>query len=108
MRTFARPHALWWVLILGGLGLLVVLIHCDAAYNWWCEHITDGISREVMWGIWISTAFAHVLEARHAHRLAVRHGLHQVATAWTLQTLMLGYPSLRLLTEVCKSRGANQ
>ncbi len=100
-----RPHPAWWILILGGLGLVAVLVHCDAAYEWWCEHVTDVFSRPVLWGIWIGAVFAHVLEARVAHRLAIRHGLHAVAPAWTLQTLLLGYPSLTLLKQVCARQG---
>ncbi len=103
--TFARPHPLWWLLIVGGLGLVALLVHCDAAYQWWCEHVTELFTRPVLWGIWVGAVVAHVLEARHAHKLAVRHGLHEEATAWTLQTLMLGYPSLHLLKQACANQG---
>jgi len=94
-----RPPWGWWVGILGGLGLLFVLSYSGAAYEGWRATIGPMFSRGVLLVIaWVAIAL-HVAEAAWVARAGTRAGL-ATTPAWTLQTLLLGYPSTRRFLRV--------
>ncbi len=47
--------------------------------------------------VFVAAVLAHVCEALYAMHLSRKIGCKSTVTAWGLQTLLLGYPSLRLL-----------
>ncbi len=95
-----RPHLAWWLAIGLGLGLTFLLALSAPAYAA-VAGLVPGfetvLSRPVVQVIAVAAALAHVGEGAFAYRLARREGLASTATGWGLQTLALGYPSLRLL-----------
>jgi Ca2+/H+ antiporter len=54
------------------------------------------LPQPLLLGVLVAALVAHVGEALHAAKLAQALGSTAVA-GWALQTLLLGYPSLRLL-----------
>ncbi len=76
------------------LGLLAV--H-PGAYSAWCERVTAAFTQGVLRVIFALALLTHLAEAVYALRLARRAGLGSSAVGWCVQTVMLGYPSLRLL-----------
>ena len=100
MPLVTRPHIGWWLAIGLGLGLTFLLALSGSAYAA-VAGLVPGFeavfSRPVIQGIAVVAALLHVGEGLYAYRLARRSGLEATATGWGLQTLALGYPSLRLL-----------
>ncbi len=90
-----RPHPGWWVAVLGGLGLTALLAFDPAAYALWARRVTDALSPAVLQAMLVVAVVLHVGEALYAWRLARRSGFP--AGAWFSQTLLVGFPSLRLL-----------
>ncbi len=90
-----RPHIGWWVAILGGLAFNAVVGFDAGAYAWWCAHVTTALSQPLVRNIFIAAVAAHIAEATYAARLAQRAG--DSVPGWFVQTLLLGFPSLRLL-----------
>jgi Transmembrane protein 254 len=95
--SFERPHLGWWIAIGGGIGLLAVVALDRGAYALWSAYVTAAIPRAALQAVLAGTVAIHVAEAAHARRLALRLGLAETAGAWFWQTLLLGFPSLRLL-----------
>ncbi len=95
--TVERPHASWWLSILSGLGLLALVGYDDAAYAWWTAHVGGALSQPFLKRVFIAAVVTHVGEATYAYRLAQRSGCAAAAWGWFRQTLVLGFPSLRLL-----------
>lgn len=91
-----RPHWSWWLAIGGGLCLNALVAFSPAAYETWCRLVTPALSRGVVQAIFVAAAVTHVAEALHASRLARAAGIGD-ASGWFWQTLVLGFPSLRLL-----------
>ena len=91
-----RPHVGWWISIGFGMGLLGVLAWSDAAYAAWTEHVTTVFTRGFLRPLFAGACAIHVFEAQVALRVARRAGI-EPAAGWWFQTLLLGFPSLRLL-----------
>lgn len=96
-----RPHAAWWVSILGGLALLGLLAYHDGAYAWWSSTVTAAIPQGGLHVVFVAAWLAHVGEGLYALGLARRAGLRASAPGWFVQTFVLGYPSLMLLRRRC-------
>jgi hypothetical protein len=92
-----RPHWGWWLAIVGGMSLLAVLAGDDRAYALWSEHVTTLFSRQLLVGILVVAVGLHIGEASYAYKIAGSAGQVASRWGWTLQTLALGFPSLRLL-----------
>ena len=90
-----RPHPGWWVAVLGGLGLTAVLAFDPAAYALWAREVTDALSPTVLRALLAAGVALHLAEALYAWRVARHAGL--AAGGWFRQTLLVGFPSLRLL-----------
>lgn len=92
-----RPHFLWWASIVFGMSLLSVLALWNGAYAWWATRVTTLFPQPLLRVLLVGALAAHVGEGLYAYRLAARLGLVHSQRGWLLQTLILGFPSLRLL-----------
>jgi 3beta-hydroxy-delta5-steroid dehydrogenase/steroid delta-isomerase len=94
--TVERPHLGWWVSILVGMTVLGILAFNGTAYHAWHTHVTTYTPPLALRITFVLAVALHLGDAIYALRLAKRIGLG-TAWGWFLQTLALGYPSLRLL-----------
>ena len=104
-----RPAVGWCLAIGSGLGLLFLLAYSSTAYAAWRTSVGPMLPQPVLRGIALGAIGLHVGEAAYAFSAARRNGLN--ASAWSWQTLLVGYPSLRLLlrridAEAAKSTSA--
>jgi 3beta-hydroxy-delta5-steroid dehydrogenase/steroid delta-isomerase len=98
-----RPAVGWQVAVLGGLGLLFALAFVPEAHAFWRKHVGPMFPRRVLQGIAAVAIGLHVGEAGYAYTLAKREGM-ATAGRWAWQTLLFGYPSLRLLNRRIRER----
>jgi hypothetical protein len=99
-----RPSLFWFLLLDGGIVVLVRLAFDRAAYRRALEVSGNRLPpREVLYSLVAATAVIHVCEALAAGRMARRRGLSP--RGWRLQTLVVGFPSLRALRR-CDRRPA--
>lgn len=93
-----HPHPGWWISVFFGMTLLGVLALHDAGYALWARHVTTLFTPVLLRWLFAVAVALHAGEAAYALLRARRASLSTAATiGWTLQTLALGYPSLRLL-----------
>lgn len=97
------PATGWQVAVLGGLGLLFALAFVPEAYAFWRRNVGPMFPRRVLQGIAAAAVALHVGEATYAYSLAKREGMAS-AGRWAWQTLLFGYPSLRLLRRRVRER----
>jgi hypothetical protein len=91
-----RPSLFWFLLLDGGIVVLVRLAFNRPAYDRALEVSGNRLPpREVLYSLVAATAVIHVGEAVAAGRMARRRGLSP--RGWRLQTLIVGFPSLRAL-----------
>ena len=91
-----RPSLLWFLLLDGGIVLLVQLAFNRPAYDRALEASGNRLPpREVLYSLLAATAEIHVGEALAAGGMARRRG--RSPRGWRLQTLIVGFPSLRAL-----------
>ena len=91
-----RPSLFWFLLLDGGIVVLVRLAFNRPAYDRALEVSGNRLPpREVLYTLVAATAAIHVGEALAAGRMARRRGLSP--RGWRLQTLIVGFPSLRAL-----------
>jgi len=94
---FARPNPLWFLLLDGGIALLVTTYASEPAY----EAVNDVVPlppKGTLKALLAVTAVLHVGEALVARRSAKRHGLP--VGRWTRQTFVVGFPSLLAMRKV--------
>jgi hypothetical protein len=97
-----RPSWAWFALLDGGIVVLVMLSASDRAYDAVTEHSPTPLPpRRVLRAILAATVVIHVVEGVVAGRRAGRHGLP--SRGWGLQTLAVGFPSLRALRRTIAS-----
>ena len=99
MSTIDRPHLGWWISIIAGMTTLGVLAFDPAALAWWTSHLFWLPPSSLLIAVFIVAVALHVGEAAYAFRLARGGVAPAAAVDWALQTLTLGYPSLRLLKQ---------
>jgi hypothetical protein len=92
-----RPHLGWWLAVIAGMITLGVLAFVPAALAWWTGHLFWLPPAGVLIAVFVVAVGLHVGEAIYAFRLARAGAEPDSAVGWMLQTLTLGYPSLRLL-----------
>jgi Domain of unknown function (DUF4499) len=93
-----RPSWLWFLLLDGGILALTKLAVSKTAYDKVGEMTGDALPpRETLQALLIATAVVHAAEALAAGRMAKRRGL--APGGWRLQTLIVGFPSLRSLRQ---------
>jgi hypothetical protein len=91
-----RPSWFWFLLLDGGIVVLTKLAVSKTAYDKVDEMTGDALPpRETLQALLIGTAVVHAAEALAAGRMAKRRGL--APGGWRLQTLIVGFPSLRAL-----------
>ena len=106
MSPIDRPHLVWWISIIAGMTTLGVLAFDPPALAWWTAHLFWLPPAAVLIAAFVVAVALHVGEAAYAFRLA-SNVAPSAAVGWTLQTLTLGYPSLRLLKlRAAKAGGA--
>jgi hypothetical protein len=104
-----RPALAWWLLIVPPMTLLGVLSASAAQAARWREATHLPLGQAMYQWIFGLALLAHAGEALHAWRLASATAHAPVRGGWCFQTLLLGYPSLRLLQdEVRASRRAER
>ena len=96
-ESLERPHVGWWIVVLAGASVYLLLAFDAGAYATWCTTVTPFVTQTQLRGFLLFAAVGHVAEAFYAVHLAQRLGLQEAAPGLFLQTLMVGYPSLRLL-----------
>lgn|GEM_PF-281590 len=92
-----HPAAGWWVSILSGMGLLGLIAHHEGVWRWWSGRVTPAVPRPAYQAVFWVAVGLHVGEAAYAVREAERDGRSASSLRWGFQTLLLGFPSLRLL-----------
>ncbi len=96
-----RPSLFWFLLLDGGIVILTKLALSKPSYVKANEMSGDALPpREVLQALLGATAVIHAAEAVAAGRMARRRGLP--ARGWRLQTLVVGFPSLRALRRAPK------
>ena len=91
-----RPSLFWFLLLDGGIVVLARLALSGPAYARAGAASGDRLPpREVLQVLLVATAVTHATEALAAGRMARRRGLSP--WGWRLQTLIVGFPSLRAL-----------
>jgi hypothetical protein len=93
-----RPSLFWFLLLDGGIVILSKLALSKPSYVKAKEMSGNALPpREVLQALLGATAVIHTAEAVAAGRMARRRGLS--ARGWRLQTLVVGFPSLRTLRQ---------
>jgi hypothetical protein len=91
-----RPAWLWFLLLDGGIVILTKLALSKTAYERATAMTGDALPpREVLQVMLVGTVLIHATEAVAVGRMARRRGLP--TWGWRLQTLIVGFPSLRAL-----------
>jgi len=91
-----RPSLFWFLLLDGGIVLLARLALSRPAYDRAGKVGANLLPpRETLQGLLVATAVIHATEAVVAGQMARRRGLSP--RGWRLQTLIVGFPSLRAL-----------
>jgi len=91
-----RPSLLWFLLLDGGIIVMIKLVVSQEAYDR-LDELSGGTlpPRSRLRAMLAGTAAIHLAEALAAGRIAKRRGL--APGAWRLQTLFVGFPSLLAL-----------
>jgi len=96
-----RPSLFWFILLDGGIVALTKLAASKSAYDKVDDMTGDALPpRETLQALLIGTVVVHVTEALVAGRMAKRRGLSP--HGWRLQTLVVGFPSLRSLRRTAR------
>ncbi len=91
-----RPSLFWFLLLDGGIVALTKLAVSKTSYDKVNDMTGDALPpRETLQLTLIGTAVIHLTEALVAGRMAKRRGIPP--RGWRLQTLVVGFPSLRSL-----------
>lgn len=91
-----RPHALWWVAVLGGMGLLGGAAYGRPDSVWSRLRLLPLPAAAYRLGFWVAWG-EHVRKAAAVDRAARRAGLPpRDRRAWVRQTVVLGFPSALL------------
>jgi hypothetical protein len=94
-----RPHWLWFLLLDGGIVMLVQFVLNPSLYATVREKSGHRLpSQPVVQGLLAGTMVVHLGEAVAAGRMAKRRSLPR--RGWVLQTFIVGFPSLLKLRSV--------
>lgn len=96
IETVERPKMGWWIIILGSFSLLTVLAFNPTAYQFFNQNFLSFFTQIHLKTLFFGALLIHLSEAFYALKVARQKKLQRSAS-WFLQTLLLGYPSLRLL-----------
>jgi hypothetical protein len=91
-----RPHWGWFALLDGGIVALTILATSPKAHEAVSEAVPVPLpSHQACRQMLVGTAVIHAAESVVAGRMARRRGL--APGGWRRQTLLVGFPSLRVL-----------
>jgi hypothetical protein len=91
-----RPSLFWFLLLDGGIVVMIKLVVSQQAYDRLNEMTGDRLPpRSTVRALLAGTVVIHLAEALAAGRIAKRRGL--TPGAWRLQTFVVGFPSLLAL-----------
>ncbi len=91
-----RPSLFWFLLLDGGIVVLLKLVVSQTAYDRLNELSGQKLPpRSTLRAMLAGTAVIHLAEALAAGRLAKRRGL--APGGWRIQTFVVGFPSLLAL-----------
>jgi hypothetical protein len=91
-----RPHWLWFLVLDGGIWMLVQLVVNRELYEKARAKTDNRLPpHATLQGLLAGTAVVHVGEALVAGRMASRRGLPR--RGWMVQTFIVGFPSLSAL-----------
>jgi hypothetical protein len=92
-RSVVRPHWLWFLVLDGGIWMLIQFVINPALYERIRSRSGDRLPpHRAIQGLLAGTAVIHTGEAIVAGRMAARRGL--VRRPWVIQTFLVGFPSL--------------
>lgn len=93
-----RPHWLWFLLLDGGIVLLIQFVRNPGQYEQVRARAGGRMpSQRVVQGLLAGTAVIHTAEAVAAGRMAAKRGLPR--SGWMAQTFVVGFPSLLKLRQ---------
>jgi hypothetical protein len=96
-----RPSLFWFLLLDGGIVVMIKLVVSQQAYDKLNELSGDKLPpRSTVRAMLAGTAVIHFAEAVAAGRIAKRRGL--APGAWRLQTFVVGFPSLLALRKATR------
>ena len=101
-----RPHIVWWVVVIGGIILFALWALSTPFYEWYQSTVHPLPSQTLVGWMLIALLPIHTFEAVYVVRLARKLGLVESAPLWGLQTLILGYPSTKLMLDRARSQSA--
>jgi hypothetical protein len=91
-----RPSLFWFLLLDGGIVVMIKLLVSQQAYDTLNELTGDKLPpRSTLRALLAGTAAIHLAEAIAAGRIATRRGL--APGPWRVQTFVVGFPSLLAL-----------
>jgi hypothetical protein len=103
--TVDRPPARAWAGVLGGMTTFGVVAFNDGVWRRWFAAV-PWLPRWLYQASFATAVAEHVRKAAVANRLAKDAAMDpQLRAAWTRQTLVLGFPSLRLLQRQLGDQG---
>src|SRR5271166_3743268 len=70
-----RPHAVWWILVIGGLTVLALQGFSAPFYSWWVSHVNPLPGQRVMRWVLFGCAPIHVYEALYVYATAEKLGM---------------------------------
>ena len=96
-QTVERPPAMAWAGVLGGMTAFGIVAFNDGVWERW-HAVVPWLPRWLYRAGFVTAVAEHVRKAGIAHRLATGAGMEPpLRAAWTRQTLLLGFPSLKRL-----------
>jgi hypothetical protein len=111
-KNFQSPSLFWWILIPGAFFIGLLFAHYPNVIPFqdlgdlgvFLSYLVTNYRMFFIIGIW-ALIVAHVYEAILARRICQTLNIDQGSTLlWTIQTFILGYPSLRILKGYARQR----
>jgi len=100
-RFYRVPHFIWWVLSIGGMTLLFIIASAKEPVQALLPLDNFALavfgSRKTLQTVFALSVIAHVIEAQIACYICMVELRLHTWHMWAVQTVLLGYPSLRLL-----------
>jgi hypothetical protein len=91
-----RPATGWYLLLDGGIVMLVALTLSDRAHQAVARRVSIP-SRPALRALAVATAVVHVAEASWAAHVVRREALSRSGRRWVTHVLVVGFPALRSL-----------
>ena len=100
-RFYRVPHFMWWILCIGGMTACFIISNAKEPVQALLplDNFAMAVfgSRETLKKVFALAVIAHVVEAQIACYICMVELRLHTWHMWAVQTILLGYPSLRLL-----------